>query len=133
MALWQMLFHGVETWTFKMSTLRRLEAFEMWIHRRMLRIPWTARTTDEAPTSDYHQVPEDIISWPRPSRRKIFSSYQLQQLIMKGKPEGRRGIEQGQMSWLRNIREGQESIDQGTFFCIAEDRDALSSVIARRR
>lgn len=38
--------YGVETWTVKARERQRIEAFEMWCWRRMLRIPWTAKRTN---------------------------------------------------------------------------------------
>lgn len=45
--VWSTLLYGCEAWTVKKSMEKRLEAAEMWFLRRMLRIPWTARVTNE--------------------------------------------------------------------------------------
>jgi len=45
--VWSELLYGVETWTLKVRTMNQLENFEMWLHRRMLRIPWTQHVTNE--------------------------------------------------------------------------------------
>jgi len=37
----------MEGWTLKVSTMSKLEAFETWGYRRVLRIPWTARRTND--------------------------------------------------------------------------------------
>ena len=44
--IWSVLFYGTESWTMKVASMNRVEAFEMWRYRRMLRIPWTARITN---------------------------------------------------------------------------------------
>ena len=36
---------GCETWTLKKAEHRRIDAFELWCWRRLLRVPWTARTS----------------------------------------------------------------------------------------
>jgi len=42
------LLYGMERWTLKVSTMNKLQAFEMWVCRRvLLRIPWTARRTND--------------------------------------------------------------------------------------
>ena len=41
--IWSMLLYGSETWTLWKEDIRRLEAFEMWIWRRMERISWIGR------------------------------------------------------------------------------------------
>ncbi|XP_030753084.1 uncharacterized protein LOC115880093 [Sitophilus oryzae] len=45
--VWSVLLYGVESWTLKASAINRLEAFEMWIYRRILKIPWTAKIRNE--------------------------------------------------------------------------------------
>lgn len=45
--VWSTLLYGVETWTISTEMMKRLEAMEMWLWRRMMKIPWTARRTNE--------------------------------------------------------------------------------------
>ena len=40
--VWATFLYGSETWTIVKSIAKKINAFEMWIYRRMLRIPWTA-------------------------------------------------------------------------------------------
>ena len=40
------VMYGCETWTVKEADHRRIDAFELWCWRRLLRVPWTARTLD---------------------------------------------------------------------------------------
>lgn len=46
--IWSILLYGAEIWTLKATTINRLEAFEIWLHTRMLRIPWVAMQTNKA-------------------------------------------------------------------------------------
>ncbi|XP_039291702.1 uncharacterized protein LOC120353116 [Nilaparvata lugens] len=46
--IFSILFYGVESWTLTKSTKKRLEAFEMWLYRRVLRISWMDRVTNKA-------------------------------------------------------------------------------------
>ena len=39
--VWSIAVYGSETWTLQKEDIRRLEAFEMWIWRRMMKISWT--------------------------------------------------------------------------------------------
>ena len=39
---------GCESWTVKKTELRRIEAFELWCWRRLLRVPWTARRSNQS-------------------------------------------------------------------------------------
>ena len=45
--IWSTLQYGVETWTITGSMAKRLSAFEMWCYRRMLRISWTEKVSNE--------------------------------------------------------------------------------------
>ena len=39
---------GCESWTIKKAELQRIDAFELWCWRRLLRVPWTARRSDQS-------------------------------------------------------------------------------------
>ena len=45
--VWSVLLFGCEAWTISKEMRKRLEAAELWFYRRMLRIPWTARRTNQ--------------------------------------------------------------------------------------
>ena len=42
------VMYGCETWTVKKAERRRIDAFELWCWRRLLRVPWTARRTNQS-------------------------------------------------------------------------------------
>ncbi|KMQ92225.1 endonuclease-reverse transcriptase [Lasius niger] len=72
---------------------KKIEVFETWTYRRMLRIPWTASTPMLRRMSKRTEILDEI------KRRKLEyfghvmrnSKYKLLQLIIQGKVEGRRG------------------------------------------
>jgi len=41
------VMYGCESWTVKKAERRRIDAFELWCWRRLLRIPWTARRSNQ--------------------------------------------------------------------------------------
>lgn len=136
--IWSVLLYGAEVWTLKAVTINRLEAFEMWLHRRMLRIPWVALQRNEAVLDRANTVRELLTTVK--CRKLAYlghvlrgNRYRMLQLIMKGKIEGRRGVGRKQISWLKNIRDwtGIHSVEQ--LFRMAEDRDQLAIVIANVR
>jgi hypothetical protein len=45
--IWSVMLYGCESWTIGKKGMKRLEAAEMWIIRRMMRVPWTLRKTNE--------------------------------------------------------------------------------------
>ena len=42
------VMYGYESWTIKKADYRRIDAFELWCWRRLLRVPWTARRSDQS-------------------------------------------------------------------------------------
>ena len=42
------VMYGYESWTVKKAEHRRIDAFELWCWRRLLRVPWTARTSNKS-------------------------------------------------------------------------------------
>ena len=42
------VMHGCESWTVKKAERRRIDAFELWCWRRLLRVPWTARRSSQS-------------------------------------------------------------------------------------
>ena len=43
-----MVMYGYETWTIRKAEHQRINAFELWCWRRLLRVPWTARTLKQS-------------------------------------------------------------------------------------
>ena len=62
------VMYGCESWTIKKAECRRIDVFELWCWRRLLRVPWTARRSSKS-----------II-------KEISPEYSLEGLIMKLKP-----------------------------------------------
>ena len=42
------VMYGCESWTVKKAERRRIDGFELWCRRRLLRVPWTARRSNES-------------------------------------------------------------------------------------
>ena len=42
------VMYGCESWTFKKAERQRIDAFELWCWRRLLRVPWTARRSNQS-------------------------------------------------------------------------------------
>ena len=45
---WLLVMYGCESWTIKNAEHRRIDAFELWCWRRLLRVPWTARRSNQS-------------------------------------------------------------------------------------
>ena len=46
--IFPMVIYGCESWTVKKAEHRRIDAFELWCWRRLLRVPWTARRSNQS-------------------------------------------------------------------------------------
>ena len=46
--VFQVVMYGCENWTIKKAETRRIDAFELWCWRRLLRVPWTARRYNQS-------------------------------------------------------------------------------------
>ena len=71
-----------ESWTVKKANRQRIDAFELWCWRRLLRVPWTARRSNLS-----------IL-------KKINLEYSLEKILMLGKIERRRRRGQQRVRWL---------------------------------
>nr|CAH7754601.1 unnamed protein product [Callosobruchus chinensis] len=106
--VWSVLLYGAEAWTLKAAAFNRIEAFEMWTPRRMLKISWTEHVRND----DVLRMAglEDRELFEHNQKRKISylghiirgERYEFQRLILQGKIEGeRRGIgRKKKLSWL---------------------------------
>ena len=64
------VMYGFESWTIKKAERRRIDAFELWCWRRLLRVPWTARRSNQSilkeigPEYSLDVEAETSILWP---------------------------------------------------------------------
>lgn len=133
--VWSVLLYGVETWTLNTKTINKLEAFEMWTYRRILKVPWTERVSNNDILRRMGKDREMLLTIKR--RKTAYlghlirnPKYQLLQLVVEGKIEGKRGVGRKQMSWLRNIREWTGLRGIGDLVHTATDREAYGNVVA---
>ena len=98
--------YGCESWTIKKAEHRRIDASELWYWRRLLRVPWTARTNQ----SVLKEInPEYTLEGPM-LKLKLQSFGHLMRRVdslgntlMLGKTEGKRRRKQQRMRWLNGI------------------------------
>ena len=94
--------------TMKKAERRRIDAFELWCWRRLLRVPWTARRSNQSILKEINQLwifvgktdaeAETPILWP-----PDMKSQPLEKTLMLGKIEGRRRRGRQRMRWLDGI------------------------------
>jgi len=132
--VWSILLYGAEIWTLKTKHLNRLEAFEMWCYRRMLKISWVNHISNSE-VLDRIQTNRELLATIKRRKTAYFghimrgNKYELLQLIVQGKIEGRRGVGRKQLSWLRNIRNWTGIRTAGDLIHIAADREQFSTII----
>ena len=88
------VMYGCESWTLKKAEHQRIDAFELWCWRRLLRVPWTARRSNQAILKESN--PEySLEGWMLKLKCQYFGHLMrradsLEKTLMLGKTEGRR-------------------------------------------
>ncbi|CAG9833668.1 unnamed protein product [Diabrotica balteata] len=103
------LLYSVEAWTLTETLTRKLEAFEMWGYRRILRISWTEHVTN---IEVFQRIGKETNIANTIKQRKLeylghilrHDKYRLLQLIVQGKIDSKRGPGRRRYSWLQNLR-----------------------------
>ena len=100
------VMYGCESWTVKKAECRRMDAFEVWCWRRLLRVPWTARRSNQSILKEIRPgcsleglMLKLKLQYFGHLMRRVDS---LEKTLMLGKIEGRRRGQQ-RMRWLDSI------------------------------
>ena len=112
--LFPVVMYGYESWTIKKAECRRIGAFKLWCWRRLLRIPWTARRSNQS-------ILKEIS--PGCSLEGLMLKLKLQyfghlmqradsfeKTLMLGKIEGRRRRGRQRMRWLDSITNSTDMV-----------------------
>ena len=100
------VMYGCENWTIKKAEHRRNDAFELWCWRRLLRVPWTARRSNQSILKEIS--PEYSLEGLMLKLKLQYFGHlmrrpdSLEKTLMLGKTEGRRRGRQ-RMRWLADI------------------------------
>lgn len=132
--VFSVLLYGCESWTLNPSLEKNLEAFEMYLYRRILRISWVQRVTNEEVLRRMGKQKELLLTIKHRKTSYIGhvmrgDKYEFLRLIIEGKIQGKRSIGRRQNSWLKDLRRwfGCSSID---IFRAAVSRTMLAIWIA---
>ncbi|KAI5640823.1 hypothetical protein NE865_06931 [Phthorimaea operculella] len=106
--IWSIALYGCETWTMTQRDRERLEAFEMWGWRRMQKIKWTDKVTNEEVLVQVKEK-RNILSIIENRRGKMFGHLmrhdEFIKVIMEGKIEGKRGRGRPRRSYSDQLKE----------------------------
>ena len=104
--------YGCESWAIKKAECRRIDAFELWCWRRLLRVPWTARRANQSILKEIS--PEySLEGLMLKLKLQYFGhlmerTFSLEKMLMLGKIEGRRRRGQQRMRWLHGITDSMD-------------------------
>ena len=103
--------YGCESWTIKKAERQRIDAFELWCWRRLLRVPWTARRSNQS----IKEISPECSLEGLMLKLKLQYFGQLMQradsfekTLMLGKIEGKRRRGQQRMRWLDRITDSMD-------------------------
>ena len=105
------VMYGYESWTIKNAERRRTDAFELWCWRRLLRVSWTARRSNQSILKEIS--PEYSLEVLMKLKLQFFGHLMwrvnsLKKILMLGKIEGRRRRGQQRMRWLDGITDAMD-------------------------
>ena len=105
------VMYGCESWTIKKAERRRIDAFELWCWRRLLRVPWTAGTSNQSLLKEIgpEYSLEGLMLKLQYFGHLMQRTESMEKILMLGKMEGRRRRGRQRMRWLDGITDSMDA------------------------
>ncbi|GFR62427.1 endonuclease-reverse transcriptase [Elysia marginata] len=130
--------YGCEAWIYSKTVQKKIQTFEMWCYRRLLKVPWTEKKNNKE-IKQMADVGERVLQ--QLMKRKLGytghimrgSSGPLLQLSLEGKIEEMKGQESSRRNWMGDVKEWPGSTSYGDTKQEAENREEWRDMVANLR